>query len=544
MEIVVLVVSLLILLLNVLFGMWRGVKRSLLRLITLVLAAIAAYALTGLLSGSLAEAVAPSLEEALSSDPLLMDFVKSNPEMPALVGALSEMLVAPVLFFLCYFLLKPLTMIVYLILRALLRAGKARSASSRLGGAVMGLLIGVIGLVIFSVPLIGYSDLIVRSVDELDNSGKSVLGEIVDYNDDYIKPIANAPLAKTAYDLLGDRLFDRMTVTEWNGKPTSLEAEWFAILGVIREAQEVSQTPMAEYGEAQSQSLHKLVDHVGESRILTYLGGNTVSGMAQAWLNGETYFGVNTLELGNSNAQLLLNGILRFFATTDPTLFASDLEFFVELFDLLVKHEMFSLLGGDGGADAFVDKMVSSGFLEDIYAHISSNRRMDPIFKAVHDVGMNVLVSALGLPEQYRETYGQLMDDMVLALKDSVATNGTIDVGQLCDSLSRAFSDNGVDISAAAAEIIANGLSDEFTVDELQGGLDAEEITDRLIERFEGTESLEGLLPEGGIPEGVLPEGVLPEGVLPEGVLPEGVLPEGVLPEGALPEESLPEGQV
>ena len=525
MYVALLVVSFLILLLNVLYGMWRGTGRSILRLLTLALAAVGAFVLAKELSATLADVIAPKLRDMMSSNSFLTGFVKSNPEMPALFGALAEMMVAPVLFFLCYFILKPFSMIIYFILRTVFRVKKGRKPLSKLGGAVVGFVIGVIGLIALAVPLIGYADLAVRSVEELDRGNEeSILGEAAVYYDDYVKPIAQTPVMKIAYDLVGDRLFDNLTVTEWNGEQTQLEKEWFAILGVIREAKEFSKTPMAEYSEKETQTLRAFVESVASSRILTYLGGNTISGMSQAWLNGEGYFGIDSLTLGDANAQLILNGLLRVFAGTDPVVIVSDLHFLVDLFDLLVQYRMFSLLREDASTEAFIERMVTSGFLEAAYTQVRSNSRMDPLFKAMHDVGMNVLVSTLGLPAEYRENYGQLMDDMTHALQGCVGADGAIDVGQLHASLNQAFAENGVEISSAAAEVIASGLSGEFTAEELLGGLDAEEITNRLIERFEGAESLESVLPEGTLPEGILPDGVLPDGVLPEGVLPEGAV--------------------
>ena len=398
---ILLVVSFLILLVNVLYGMWRGMGRSVLRLITLALAAVGAYVLAKVLSATLAGVIAPILKDMMSSSSFLAGFVQSNPEMPDLFGALAEMLVAPLLFFLCYFLLKPFTMILYFILRTALRVKKGRKPLSRLGGAVVGLVIGLIGLIVLSVPLIGYTDLVVRSVEELDRgSEESVLGDLAVYHDDYVKPVAQTPVMRKAYDLVGVRLFEKLTTTEWNGEQTHLEEEWFAILSVIREAKEFSKTPMADYGTHESETLHAFVDGVEASRILKYLGGNTIGGMSQAWLNGESYFGIHSLKLGDANAQLMLNGLLRVFASTTPDTVVSDLDFLVELFDLLVQYEMFSLLREDAGTETFIERMVSGGFLEIAYARIKSNPRMEPFSKAMHDVGMNVLVSTLGLPEE------------------------------------------------------------------------------------------------------------------------------------------------
>ena len=137
-----------------------------------------------------------------------------------------------------------------------------------------------------------------------------------------------------------------------------------------------------------------------------------------------------------------------------------------------------------------------------------ANPRMQPVSKAIHDVGMNVLVAELGLPEDYKENHEKLMDDMTTALQDSVTEEGEIDTEKLQASLNEAFADSGVEIDSAAAEVIADGLSEVFTPEELAGGLTPEQITDRLIERFADAESIESMIPDG-VPAGTLPEGTV-----------------------------------
>lgn len=518
MQAVLLIVSLLILLANIGFGLLRGVKRSTVRVCTLLVAAFAAFFVAVGLASSLAGTIAPMLEEALSSEEAFADFIASNPEAPALISALAEMLVAPILFLLCYMVLKFITWIIYVILCAVFKIPKPgktkdektgevektkRGVGSYLGGAGIGLAIGLIGLIVFSTPVVGYTDLISRVVDEVEatqSADAEGSNELAELNDNYIKTVAETPLANLAYITLGDPLFESLTTTEWNGEDTSLETELFAILGIVEEAGKLTERPVAEYGESESQAVHAMIGEIGNSRIVTYLGGNTLSGMASAWLEGRSFMGIESPDMGDANAQLIMNGLLRVFASTDPSLFAGDLEFFADLFDLLVEYGMFAKFTeeGEGEESDFVEYMVTSGFLEAVNALIKSNSRMKPVSTAIGDVGMNIMIAQLGLPEEYRENHEQLMDDMSGALQESVTEEGTIDVDKLHEGLNEAFADSEVEISEEAAEVIANGLSEEFTPEELKT-LTVDQITDRLIERFQEVESLDDLA--GMIPE-------------------------------------------
>ena len=500
---ILIIVSLVILLSNVLFGALRGTGRSTLRLGTLVVAVFLAFFLATGLASAMSGLLAPVLEDLLSSNETLAEFVQTNPEMPALIRALSEMLVAPILFLICYMLLKLLTFILYFILRKVLRIKGARKAGSFLGGAGVGLVIGLIGLVVFATPVVGYADFADRTVTALADDGENTaVGELAEYDQDYIKPMAQTPVARLAYVVVGDTLFDSLTTTEWNGADTSLETEWFAIVNIVGDAEVLTEKPIAEYGPQESEAIHTMIAHIGESRIVTYLGGNTLSGMAQAFLDGRPFFGIEAPAMEDANAQLILNGLLRVFATTTPELFESDLELFADLFDLLIKHRILAAFTeGEGGDADFVERMVFSGFLDEVNALIRSSERMRPVSVAIGDVGMNILIDQLGLPEEYRENHAQLMDDMSVALQEAVSDDGMISVEKLQAGLNEAFADSGVEITESTAEVIANGLSEEFTPDELKD-LTVDQITDRLIERFGSVEEAKGML--DNIPEGVL----------------------------------------
>ena len=510
---ILIIVSLLILLINILVGVFRGTGRCALRLGTLVLSALLAFLLAKGLSSAMAGLFVPMLEDMLSSNETLAEFVNTNPEMPDLIRALAQMLVAPILFLLIYMLLKMITFIVYFILRKALRISGPRKVGSFLGGAGIGLLIGLIGLIVFSTPVVGYGDFVNRTAMALDSAEAETetdaeSADLATYNEQYIKPLAETPIAGLAYTMLGDTLFDSLTTTEWNGADASLETEWFAIVGVVKEAGKLTDRPVAEYGAGESAAVHAMITNLGGSRILTYLGGNTLSGMAGAWLEQRPFFGVTAPAMEDANAQLLFNGILRVFATTGPEQLTGDLDFFADLFDLMVEHQLFAQFAADGGENDLVQQMVASGFLDEVYALINSNPRMQPVSKAIHDVGMNILVAELGLPEDYKENHEKLMNDMTTALQDSVTEEGEIDTEKLQASLNEAFADSGVEIDSAAAEVIADGLSEVFTPEELAGGLTPEQITDRLIERFADAESIESMIPDG-VPTGTLPEGTV-----------------------------------
>ena len=500
MQFIVLGITLLILIVNVLVGIKRGFGRGLLRLITLVLAAVLAFVLAKALAGTVSDTVQPYVEQMLASNPNAASFMQENPAIGNSVGALTRMLVAPFLFLVCYVVLKIVTWVVYLLLRVILRVKKSHNPLFRLaGGAAMGFLAGIIGVLVFVTPVLGYTTLLGRTVDEAENlTAKVAALPLEEYNEQYVKPASEAPVAAQVYSTVGSKLFNGLTTTEWDGQDVRLEDEWFAVVGVVDHAVSLGNRPVAEYGEAESVAVHAMAAGVGESHLLSGIGGGAVNGVANAWLSGNTFMGVAKPATGDESVDVIFNGLLRVLATTDPELFGEDMEMFADLFDLFIKHEMFSQINGEG-TDQLITHLVTSGFLDEARALLKANPRLEPITDSISDVGMRMLVRELGDPAKYLEQHGALMNSMSGVLKGAVNEDGSMNMPALTTNLNTVFAENNVTVPASATDIIAEGLADEFTAEELST-LSVDEITDRMVQRFGNVDQISQFV-DGGAQE-------------------------------------------
>ena len=106
MQDIILGVTALIMVLNVLVGMRRGFSRGLLRLITLLISVVAAFTCARSLAATVAQRVVPALEQAVAADPDFAAFLQNNPVIGQSMGALTQMLIAPLLFLLLYIVFK------------------------------------------------------------------------------------------------------------------------------------------------------------------------------------------------------------------------------------------------------------------------------------------------------------------------------------------------------------------------------------------------------------------------------------------------------
>lgn len=493
MQYIILGVTVLIMLVNVLVGLRRGFSRGLLRLITLLISAVAAFVAARSLAATVAQRVVPALEKAVAADPDFAAFLQENPAIGQSAGALTQMLIAPLLFLLLYIVFKIITLVVFWILCIFVRKTKF-FAFRWAWGAVFGALAGVIGVLVFVTPVMGYTQLFGSTITEAESlSGAMAEMELDEYNEKYIVPASAAPVASQIYNGVGSKVFRGLTTVKWNENEIELASEWAAVIEVVDNAAAFSKRPVAEYGTAESEAAHAMVKGVEDSHLLSSLAGGALNGISNAWLSGEAFMGIEKPQTGDESVDIILNGLLRVFSTTSPEIIGEDLENFADIFDLFIKYQVFSKIGGD--SDELVIHLSTSGFLAEARELLASSERMKPVVDAISDAGMRLLVRELGDPAKYLEEHKELLDDMSNVLKGAVNEAGEIDKTAMSSGLQSVLAEKQVDVPAEAVDIIAEGLADEFTVDELNT-LTTDELTDRLITRFGDVENLDELLQE------------------------------------------------
>lgn len=493
MQYIILGATVLIMVVNILVGMRRGFSRGLLRLVTLLVAVVAAFFTAKAVAASVAQMIAPALTQVFASDPDFAAFLQSNPVIGQSVGALTQMLVAPILFLLFYILFKIITLVVYWILCIFVKKTKF-FAFRWVWGAAFGALAGVIGVLVFVTPVMGYTQLLSNTITEAESLSSAMSEmELDEYNEKYITPASAAPVASQIYNGVGSKLFRGLTTVKWQEGDIDLASEWYAVIEVVDNATVFAKRPMAEYGTTESEAAHAMAKGVKNSHLISSLMGGALNGISNAWLSGEAFMGIQKPNAGDESIDVILNGLLRVFSTTSPEIIGEDLESFANVFDLFIKYEVFSKIGAEGGGDQVVTHLSSSGFLTEAREMLTASERMKPVVDAISDVGMRLLVRELGDPATYLEEHKELLDNMSNVLKDAVNSEGQIDKTAVSSGLQSVLAEKQVSVPAEAVDIIAEGLADEFTVEELNV-LSTDELTDRLIARLGNVDNINQVL--------------------------------------------------
>ena len=487
MELIILGFMALVLGLNIFLALVRGTRKSLWRLFTAVLAAVLAYFLARAFAASIGEEIAMWLKITYGGDPSFLPLFAGEAGADVAMGTLASMLVAPVLFLLLFWTLKGMLFLLYWLLCAVTRPETVDGAASHFVAVPVGLVIALVSILAFLAPVMGYLDLAATVIPEM-NTGKAIdkVVGLTEKNNDLIAPAAKTPVAAQLYALAGDTLFDALTTREWDGEKLHLKAELTTLGRVVGNVQPLFLTPRELYSETECAAAEALAANVGGSHMLSVMLSGMLNTAANRWLAGQDFFGLVPPSAG-PNGNMIFSAFLEVLATSNKDNVGQDLDFFADVFALAVRYDVLDVIG-TAEENALAALITDSGFLADTQALIAAHPRMRGVGVALVDVGMRSALKGMGLPEDIGAECAAILTEMTAALKATpTKEDGSIDDVALAQSLTEIFATHEVTIGEASVTLVAQGVADHFTAEEL-GTLSDEEALARLVARFEGVD--------------------------------------------------------
>lgn len=481
----------LIVLVNICVFAVRGLGKGFVRLITLVMAVLGAYLISRMVMPFVLLSAVRWIERLLISYVPETASILSDPMIEEVFSKLVQMILLPALFCLIYSILSPLSSILYRIGCGMLPQRLDDSGKPRVnhwGGMLMGCGVAFLTLMVFIMPLYGYVDVATTAIVTLEehaseNMDTTRLDEI---NEKYLLPITETPVVTPLYKKLGAPVFASLSTVRWDGVPTNLCNETYAISAIAGDVQRLYAKSPQAYEEAEALAIRDIAASVELSPMLRHILAALLSNAANAWQSGEDFVGVSRPDAGE-NGNAILGAFLEVFSTTTTANIGADFETFSGILSLAVEHDLMEMMTG-GRGDEFANAIASTGFLVDAKLVLAQNPRMAPVTRAITDVGMRLLIGELGVPDGYKEYHGILMNEMSTALQQTtVKEDGTLDVDDLAYRLKNVMERYRVNVNDAAVTLIAHSLADHFSAAELQQ-MTTDEIADQLIVRFKAVE--------------------------------------------------------
>ena len=487
MELILLAVCAFILIFNLFVSFSRGTRKSILRLITVVIAAVAAFFMARGIAGKFGTEIALWMEATLGTNQSFAPLFRGAASSVDAIAVFVKMILAPLLFLILYGVLKGVLILVYWLLANATRPEYRDTAASHLVGLPIGLVIALIGIFVFVSPVFGYLNVASDAIVKMDRgTGNQTVAELATYNTDFIEPAKSTPVLSSLYQTLGVKIFDGLTVGEWQENKVYLRGEADVLADIVGNAQVLAGKQAEQYGAAECAAVDALASDITKSHILSVLCSGVLNTASNHWLAGEAFMGITPPDVGVSG-NILLKAFFTVFSTSTEENIGEDLDFFSDVFALAVKYELLAEIR-EADDDKLATLMTQSAFLSDTQALLDTHPRMAPVGVALLDVGMRSAMKAMGLPEDIKASHGVLLGDIATALKATpAAADGGVDAAALQSSLTTAFAAHDVAVSEATTQLVAQAVAEHFTAAEL-AVLTSEQTVDQLAERFHATD--------------------------------------------------------
>lgn len=415
-------------------GLHRGWLKALFTTFNLALSAALACFLSRDLTTVLRDYIYPAVtwildKFGISLEQMLSDYAEILSLLPLIVGVL----VTPVLFLVFFAVFRAIIGFILSFFhrpkrRVINEEGEREKVKrhvpvwSRLVGAAIGVVNGMLLLAILLTPFTGFARLSLNVTDEFfagqdtaayTREDTDLLPVLYFAIEDYVKPSVGNWLLDTTYKTVGRPAFDYMITTVYDGTEVYLEDELIAAVKLINQGVDFAGSDLATMDSEAVEDLHNIVDIIEESVLMPEFAAALVSELGGAWSRGDAVFGVERPELGPL-LDPTFDVLLRILATTDRELLVSDLNTLIDFLDLLIENGILSNMGDSSRIMDTLSKNTS--LISDLTAVFERNEHLAPMAKEIKQLCIRAVTQTLDmenseLTDRMTQTINAFKDD-------------------------------------------------------------------------------------------------------------------------------------
>ncbi len=410
----------LFIIITALIGLGRGLKKTLGSLIMTILSVVVAILLMVLVLKPLVldSGMIKSLAERFLANTQIADIL-AMPSAIEAAGYYAYMLLAPFAFVLLFILVRVIFGIVMLIVRRFIPLlNNLPGVAKRLGGLGVGAVNGFIWCLIIFMPLLGtvsVANTVMTNIQIPDNNaeesvevgGVTLLSSEqtseMDQITQYISPLVESGAGKVLLSCGGNFLYDTVAGAQYYGERVTLSNEATVIVSVVNDF-----TSANEEENMAVIAVDAALEAIGGSPIIKNLSAEVVSGAAQAWINSDTFMGMEKISLGEM-FDPTMDVVLQILATESKEYIYGDLQSISNFVHALDEHGMLDQSGeGESMLDAFGEK----GIFVDLLSSVENNDRMLPIIDEVNAFAIRIFTANMGMSTDPDELYNNLMQSL------------------------------------------------------------------------------------------------------------------------------------
>ena len=462
------------LLVCVVWARLRGVTRSRIRMITVVASAILAFIATLIVKSSLVNgSLRSTLYSAIGEEGMkaISELTAISPVLEEIVLKTGGALVAPLLYFVFFLVFCLITWVLYFIVTLALvvvihRKEKERK-SKNIPCLIQGLVQGAVCLAVLLVPISTYSAIAPKVTDQLASTlpegETATVEEIVKQVNGVNKSPAVVVFRVTGGKLISSAFTDYSV--NYNGEKVKVKLtnEIGSIAELAAGAMELTDKPVTEYTEAESQAIVELGKSVGDSKIVSVIAAEIVHNATGSWKEGDTFMDMAKPEVGDLAGPMFDKLIdVLYTGSGNTTTFNEDIQTITKLLAKLVDTDVITSIGGE--TNELVTAISQKGVVTGIASVLGENPRLRVLIPELTTLSVKVLAQSVGIPENDEAVYTAMLENIAAKLNELKAgsVSQADQVTTMEATLKAEFKKAGVEIEPEYISDVAVALVADF----------------------------------------------------------------------------------
>ena len=346
--------------------------------------------------------------------------------------------------------------------------------------AGMGAVQGVIIVAILLIPLSCYLSIAQPTLNELTAQGVLPADEpVIAQVQDVINELDSAPVLKAYRTLGGKALSDSVMSMKVAGMNVKVSEELSSIITLSQHVLALADnTDFATYGEEEAAIISAIGDSFADSRLLSPIVGDVIFAATDAWLNGESFVGIEAPSLGEGGELLepMLVAVLEILHddARQAVLLQADVKTTAELVSILARSgalanlsdtkALMSALGGDT-----VNTLVTT---------LGANQSMKRLIPEIMNLGVRAVGQVLNIPANASAVYDQYMTTVTDTLNNVSRLPEQQRLQAISEQLNTAFDTAGMEVDTQVMELYAAAMLHDLVENNTQ------EITEADVQAF------------------------------------------------------------
>lgn len=487
-----------ILLISALFGLVRGFSKSAMRGFFVLLSAVAAIVTCLTFKNSLPNGVEMielvrnnldnirnSLEngaEVVTAIEEILPYLEISPTALELVVQLTSALMLPLICLILFWIYAALSWVLYLIISLIfhrpMKEFNRNIPLSRLCGAGVGLVQGLVIVFVLLLPISAYLGIAVPTVDEL------VKQEILDADDPTMDVVLdavdeiNGSAVMTVYRTVGGRwIGSSMMQMKVANMDVKVEEELDSVIVLVQNITALGKTPIADYTSREAEYILAIGDAFGESKLIAPIMGDFLYGLTDAWINGEDFLGMAPLDMGEEGAliQPMIDGLLEIVHgdAKNPDALKADIKTIARMVSIMADSGMFANMSNTNG---LLNSLGSDGVVNSIVVALGQNPSMKRLIPEITNLGIRAMGQALNIPQNVDAVHQNFMGTVAGDLNSISSLPEDQQISQLSAKLDKALDNAGVSIDDELLDFYATSMVHDLITNNPNGAVTENDV--------------------------------------------------------------------